>query len=110
MQRYRSDGSRAGTAFRVNTFFKTSHPANAALADGGFVVCWRAATGSGAALARCQRHNGLAQRVGSEFGVGAANPDQQAPSVAGLGSGGFVVTWADDDQDLDGLFGQRFSP
>jgi hypothetical protein len=109
-QRYRSDGSRVGNAFRVNTFFRTLRPAIAALNDGGFVVCWRATSGTGAGLARCQRHSDLAQRIGSEFGVGAAKPNQGAPSVAGLGGGGFVVTWADDDQDYDGIFGQRFNP
>jgi hypothetical protein len=81
-QRYRSDGSRAGNAFRVNTFSRTFRPAIAALTDGGFVVCWRADNGTSGTLARCQRHNGLAQRIGSEFGVGAAQPDQHLPSAA----------------------------
>jgi hypothetical protein len=113
-QRFRPDGTPAGTEFRANTFtaLNQTDPAVAGLSGGGFVVVWTSQfqDGNGAGVyGQLYRNDGTP--VGQEFRINTytAN-DQRRPAVAALGNGGFVVVWDSRDQDARGysVFGRRF--
>ena len=86
----------------------------AALADGGFVVCW-----PGEEI-YCQRHAANSQKV-SQFRVNKSNGFQDdSPAVAGLpdiaatsraaAPGGFVVVWREDEQNgTRAVYGQLYA-
>ena len=104
-----------GSEFRVNTTTANSqqNPTIAGLLDGGFVVTWMdsAKDGSGWGVFG-QRYNASGVASGAEFQVNTtAASNQQLPTVAALGDGGFVVTWMDDAKDGSfwGVYGQRYA-
>lgn len=118
-QRYRAVGTRVGGEFQVNTFTAIkqggqNNPSAAGLVDGGFVVVWVSWLQDGDRFGVYgQRYNSRGARVGSEFQVNTFTPDEQeAPSIAALGDGGFVVAWTSASQDgkSAGVYAQRFSP
>ena len=82
---------------------------------GGFVAVWydtsTAADGSGTAI-KGRLFGAAGTPLGAEFLVNSASSgNQQRPDVAILASGGFVVTWWDEDADGPGASGikaQRF--
>lgn len=105
-QAYTAEGKTQGTEFLVNTT-KTNrqdNPSIAALTDGGFVIAWSdfSATYGDTSLGaiRAQMYsldssNSIIKR-GPEFVVNTTTIDtQEAPSVASLADGGFVVSWQD---------------
>lgn len=115
-QLYSATGARVGSQFRINTF-KTNfqwRPSVVGLGNGGFVVTWTSyfdQDGSGGGVYG-QRYSATGVRVGGEFRVNTyTTNNQDRPSVAGLGNGGFVVTWNSYGQDGSngGVYGQRFS-
>lgn len=113
-QRYAGTGVPLGSEFRVNTHTANEQrfPSVAALSNGGFVVIWNSygqdRSGYGV---YGQRYSAKGAPVGGEFRVNKTTAgDQERPSVAALGGGDFVVTWASDDGSFKGIFGQRFSP
>jgi hypothetical protein len=108
-------GAKVGTEFKVNTYTTSnqSYPSVAALDNGGFVAVWHSEgqDGSGAGVYG-QRYSAAGARAGNEFKVNTTTlNNQDHPSVAGLGNGGFVVTWtsAGQDGDAGGIYGQRYS-
>ena len=114
-QLYSAAGAPVGSEFRVNTYttFNQDSPSIAGLSDGGFVVTWRSdrQDGSGDGVFG-QRYSAAGGVVGGEFRVNTTTANGQwAPSVAGLGNGGFVVTWTSCCQDGSsvGVYGQRYS-
>ncbi|GAA0603417.1 hypothetical protein GCM10009416_46320 [Craurococcus roseus] len=102
-----------GSEFRVNatTADYQSGPSVAAFADGGFVTAWTGRTADGTYDVFAQRFAADGRATDGEFGVNAtALGDQNAPSVAALPDGGFVVSWtgtgADGTRDI---FARRFA-
>ena len=82
----------------------------AALEDGGFVVTWSSYNqdGSGSGIYG-QRYDAAGNKVGSEFQINTyETQDQVLSSVAGLGDGGFVVTWDSYVGSDYGIYGQRY--
>jgi hypothetical protein len=115
-QRYNAAGAKAGAEFRVNTYKKgfQLNPSVAALSNGGFVVTWESWDGQDGSATGIygQRYSPAGAKVGVEFRVNTYKlSEQYEPSVAGLGNGGFVVTWASNNQDgsQGGVYGQRYS-
>jgi hypothetical protein len=115
-QRYSAAGSTAGSEFKVNTYTAgwQNRPSVAGLGGGGYVVTWSSWEQDGSEDGVYgQRYNATGAPVGGEFKVNTYTTDSQlAPSVAGLGGGGFVVTWSSWGQDGSeyGIYGQRYSP
>jgi Ca2+-binding RTX toxin-like protein len=115
-QRYDADGIPAGNEFTVNsTTPRAQEDASiAALADGGFVICWESPdsdlTGSRKGIF-AQRYDAAGARQGDEFQVNTTIAGvQDEPVVAGLEGGGFVVSWISSNQDGSGsgIYAQRF--
>lgn len=113
-------GTPIGADFAINvpSSAAQANPSAAKLAGGGFVVVWQDASptadGSGSGI-RYQIFTDSGVKVGSEGVANATTTGNQTrPSVAGLTTGGFVVTWSDASQsagDTSGLAvrGQRFT-
>ena len=106
-QRFGASGSPVGGEFQVNTFIGGAQraPAVAGLSDGGFVVLWQSFFLDGDQFGVFgQRFDASGNPVGGEFQVNTfTTDDQERPSVAALGGGGFVVTWQSFGQDGDGF-------
>ena len=97
----------------VNTSYgdQQNLPRMAALPDGGFVTVWQshAQDGSGwGVYGRVYGPDGVAR--GAEFKVAVTSLDhQQAPSVAVLADGSFVVAWqSNQDGSGGGIYVRRF--
>lgn len=112
---YRPDGTRKGPEFRVNRTIADSQgsPEIAALSNDGFVVVWSSLLQDGSENGVYgQRFRADGTRAGPEFKVNTRTINiQQAPAVAALAGGGFVVTWESWGQDGSGIgiYGQRYS-
>ncbi len=94
---YSHDGQRAGAEFDVPIFRDgNQHPVSVAgLEDGGFVVLfsdYREGFGVGAQL-RAQVFDSAGLAVGGQVKVASVSGGHQSGEVAGLASGGFVVTF-----------------
>jgi hypothetical protein len=102
-----------GSEFQVNTW-TTSAQGNAGVAadgSGGFVVVWQSYGQPGGHYfdVFAQRFAASGAALGGEFMVNTYTSGQQfAPRVA-MKDDGFVVVWAGEDGNYDGVFGQRFS-
>lgn len=121
LQRFNADGEAAGTEVRVNTYAAQNQVQAdvAALADGGFVVVWSSEHNLAPLMMGetsnvdifAQRFDADGNRQGSEHQVNIlAAGAQDAPVVAALADGGYVVSWHSDAQDGNGyeVFSQRF--
>ena len=100
--------------FRVNTYTANNQfrPSVARLSDGGFVVTWMSELQDVSSLYGVygQRYSAAGVPVGGEFRVNTTTSSATHPSVAGLGRGGFVVTWATNvDNGSDEVYGRRYS-
>src|SRR5262245_26414482 len=85
------------------------YPAVAALTNGGLVVTWQSAGGSGFGIYG-QRYDANGAAVGGEFRVNTTTSvEQRYSSVTGLIDGGFLVTWS-SSQDNNGwsAYAQRY--
>jgi len=96
-QRYDSSGAKAGGEMHVNSYTANYQfsPRVDTLSDGGFVVVWtsRGEDGSGDGVYG-QRYDASGNLAGGEFLVNVQTDyDQGQADVAGLSTGGFVVTW-----------------
>jgi Ca2+-binding RTX toxin-like protein len=94
-QRYAADGAAAGAQFVVNSSPSNEQPAVAALANGGFVVSWIGVNALAMGydiFARSFNAQGVA--TGEESVVNTITDGfQNAPMIAALVGGGFVVSW-----------------
>jgi large repetitive protein len=101
-RRYGAAGTPDGDAFRINDFTNAAdetRAAIAAVADGGFVVTWKAKSAGDTALGDIytKRFDGRGDlgRVGlAERRVTGRRDVSASPSVAVLPSSGIVVTWS----------------
>ncbi|GAB1584220.1 hypothetical protein PPNSA23_41630 [Phyllobacterium phragmitis] len=105
-QRYNSSGVKVGDEEQVNTYTLNdqSNPFVTSLADGGWVVAWQSNVEDGSVYGIYQqRYDSNGNKVGPETWVNTytAN-DQSAPSITGLESGGWVVSWQSQIQDGSG--------
>lgn len=101
-RRFDAAGQTLGGEFLVNTFTASRQeaPEIAALDSGGFVIAWSDSSRIGGDNSKdaikVQVFDGGGGRVGSESLVNVATAgNQQAPALAALDGGGFVVAWAD---------------
>ncbi len=119
-QRYDAAGRAVGQAFVVNatTAGVQDQVVVAALAGGGFVVCWRDASSFSAdtssSAIRAQMFNAAGARVGGELLVNTTTAGfETTPSVTALSGGGFVILWQDiapfASQDDDTVRAQIFN-
>lgn len=111
-QRYAADRTQVGREFPVNTPTQGRQP-NQTVAglSNGFVVTWDSLDSSNLGIFG-QRYHASGTPAGGRFQVNTYTFSQQSdPSVAGLGDGGFVVTWVSFHQNdgLRGVYCQRYS-
>jgi hypothetical protein len=115
-QRFASSGDRQGEEFQINTWTSNEqYRAEVSHAPaGGFVVVWESLTGAGDAYRGifARRYASSGQALDSEFLVNTSTSNKQRfPSLSHSASGEFVIVWNsyDQDGDLYGVFGQRYS-
>jgi len=110
-----ANGTKSGGEFPVNTYTTDSQfdPSVATLSNGKFVVSWRSNLQDGDRYGvYAQMFNADGTKSGGEFRVNTYTTlSQMNPSVAGLSTGTFVVTWSSDGQDGSayGIYGQIFT-
>jgi large repetitive protein len=109
-QRFKPDGSRAGSVFTLKS--QGGLGAVAGLANGGFVLTWKTSAGL-----FVQTFDAMATPTSGKLGVNnsAGQHSGSYPDVAGVSNGHFVVTWTDYQRtgstaETLGYFGQRYSP
>ncbi|MBK2124806.1 DUF4347 domain-containing protein, partial [Fangia hongkongensis] len=115
---YNADGTDEQAEFAVGATVGTDQDeaATVALTGGGYVIVWESRDNDGdvdGIYGQIYDANGATS--GSEFLVNTTTSDSQnAPSVAALDNGGFVVVWTSEGQDAGdstnetGIYGQRF--
>ncbi|MFG6439490.1 PKD domain-containing protein, partial [Roseateles sp. LKC17W] len=96
-----------GATFQVNTTTAgtQNEPAVAMFADGSFVVVWQdESTNDGSSYGVYgQRFDAAGNKVGAEFLVNERTiGGQYQAQVTALSTGGFVVTWYNDNYDVSG--------
>ncbi|MBV1865301.1 MAG: hypothetical protein KUG74_12845 [Rhodobacteraceae bacterium] len=107
-----------GTEFRASSFINTGNytwqvgSSVAGLADGGYVVAWtsQGQDGNGNGIFG-QYFNSKGTALGGEFQINTTwNLHQEAPSIAALDDGGFVVAWQSSGGSGVGysIIGQRY--
>lgn len=119
-QVYNAAGTPSGAEFQVNTAAARNQldATVTTLADGGFVVMWRADLGVWGSDPDFgifgQRYDSTGAAVGTEFHVNTTTQGEQAsPEVVALEDGGFVAIWASSQETTQGyedagLYLQRF--
>ncbi len=119
-QIFHADGVPVGQEFRLNTETASDQQDVdiTALKGGGFVATWTSAFQDGGENGFYglfgQKFHADGSLDGSEFQVNSyTNWDQQYASVSALDDGGFVVSWASNDNDRDwdgyGVYARMFS-
>ncbi|HET7675490.1 MAG TPA: Ig-like domain-containing protein [Gammaproteobacteria bacterium] len=116
VQRYRADGTPAGSEFQVNTYTSGTQEAPAVAMDaaGSFVVAWEddgGEDGDGGGIFM-RRYKADGTPAGSELQVNTyTSGNQQGPAVAMDAAGDFAVAWEDyggEDGGGHGIFMQRY--
>ena len=112
-QRFDAAGAKVGGELLVNSAATGDQARSAAagLAGGGFVVTWQHATGDAAGSGvKAQLFDAAGGKAGGEFLVNMTTAGaQDAPNVAALAGGGFLVTWNDSQAgNLWSVRGQIF--
>ncbi|HMQ06166.1 MAG TPA: hypothetical protein PKC30_02640 [Saprospiraceae bacterium] len=114
-QRYNNVGALAGTEFQVNSFTEGNQRRSAVAMndDGSFVIAWdsNGQDGSGNGV-YAQRFDNMGVAVDPEFRVNTYTVgNQDFASIAGDGSGNFIVVWQSFGQDGSGygIYAQRFN-
>lgn len=113
-QQFKSDGTKIGSEFPVNSFTANDQERPAVVMDpsGGFTVTWESDGQDGSAEGIYgQRFTSGGHYLGSEFQVNTyTTNDQRTPAVAVDASGDVLVAWSSDGQDgsLWGVHAQRY--
>jgi Ca2+-binding RTX toxin-like protein len=104
-QVFKSDGSKIGAEFLVNTTFYNWQwqPTITALADGRFVIAWTDESRSGGdpsgRAVRAQIFNSNGSKASAELLVNTTITDNQwEPTITALSDGRFVVAWRDNSE------------
>lgn len=100
-QIFTSAGAKVGSEFLVNTSTTGDQvvPVAASLQTGGFVVVWQDLSNYSV---HGQVFDSSGAKVGSELTISPSGHSSEAPSVATLANGDFVVSWTNDDTFADG--------
>jgi hypothetical protein len=109
-QRFNFVGAPIGGEFRVDTFTTSAgNPAIAYDSAGDFLVAWDSEDGDGRGIF-ARKFAGSGGPLTAAFQVNTfTTANQEYPAVGGAGTG-FVVAWASYGQeDLSGVYAQRFS-
>jgi Ca2+-binding RTX toxin-like protein len=111
-QRYAADGSKVGSETRINTTTAGSQHdvAIATLASGGYVITWASPDGSNDGV-YAQRFAADGSALGGETRINTTTADlQQAPAIAAMPDGGYIITWHSYNQDGSsyGIYAQRY--
>jgi len=105
-RRYDAASGTFSDTFLINTTTSGAQyePQVATLADGGFIVVWRSDSQDGSSAGVYgQRYDAAGVKAGGEFLINeTTNGGQYQPAVTGLSTGGFVVSWYNDNYDLSG--------
>lgn len=106
-QRYNANGTKSGAEMLVPTTTTNSQFQShvASLTDGGWVVSWssNASDSDTGSQIRFQAYNADGTKQGVEMQANTTSPGEQSTSsVTGLTTGGWVVTWQGEDDDLSG--------
>jgi len=111
-QRYDVAGNSMGGETLITTTPNSQHfPAIAALSDGGYVVTWQSPSPGGSDYDICSRRYDLGGNgIGGETRVNTDTAGiQEAPAIAALTDGGYVVAWYSSDQGYSkGIYAQRY--
>jgi Ca2+-binding RTX toxin-like protein len=106
-QMFDASGARVGGEFLVNTQTASDQnsPTITGLSGGGFVVTWDDWSGTlgdaSSYSVKAQMFDAAGARVGGEFLVNTQTANSQSsPTITGLSTGGFVVTWSDQSRTL----------
>jgi large repetitive protein len=106
-QRFKDNGAKAGSEFRVNTQTANNQQNSGvgALSDGGFVIAWRHRL-----AVHAQRFDAAGRRISGEFIVDTGNTVSSTDTVgvAGLGNGGFAIAWRAHDGQRS-IYGRRYN-
>ena len=101
-QLFDADGNKLGAEFLVNTITATSQDSVAVttLESGAFVITWRDSShldgDTSKDAIKAQTFDATGAKVGGEVLVNTVTQDsQQAPVIAALDTGGYVISWAD---------------
>lgn len=113
-QCYRKNNT-VGSEFRANSYttIDQNYPSIAGLTDGGFVIAWTSSQQDGSTDGvYLQRFTSNAEAYGSEERVNTYTLSyQEMSSIAGLSSGGYVITWMSKNEDGSGygIFAQHYT-
>jgi len=101
-------GNKVGDGFQINTQTKgtQSTPSVVGLNNGGFVVTWYDESGTlgdnSNTSIKAQIFDSFGAKVGEEFLVNTQTAfTQQAPDIAALSDGSFIITWEDYSRTFD---------
>lgn len=113
-RRYGGDGIERGGEFQLNTYTPENQfvPRIAMDNFGNFAIAWesKGQDGSGYGV-YCRRYNSEGVSQGDEFQVNTTTVEvQNDPSIAMAADGDFIIVWASNDENLVGIYGQRFDP
>jgi VCBS repeat-containing protein len=103
---YANNGTTIGVEFKINTTAAGDqlYSSVSDLADGGFIVTWTGADGSGLGVYG-QRYAADGSAVGGEFRINNnIGGDQWLPEVVGLSDGSFVTVWRNSQGGGDEIF------
>jgi hypothetical protein len=111
-QRYAASGAALGAEFQVNVYTTNDQYAAAVAMDAGgrFVVVWSSIGQDGDSYGVFgRRYDATGGAVGGEFQVNSYTTlGQSRPAIAMNATGSFVVVYAGQDADSDGIVGQRY--
>jgi len=113
-QRFNTDGSKAGSEFKVNTYTTNSqiNPATGIASDGSFVISWQGEGSGDTNGIFAQKYNSDGSTNGSEFKVNTYTAGKQERTSIAVGSDGrFVISWKSEGQDGDlyGIYAQKYN-
>ncbi|MHC4899842.1 MAG: Ig-like domain-containing protein, partial [Planctomycetota bacterium] len=108
-QRYDVNGDPTGSEFTIHTTSGNLRDPVVEMADdGSFVVVWQGADADKKGIFG-QRFDNTGTAVGGEFLVNTdTTGDQKTPAIAMADDSSFIVAWAGQDVDGNGIFAQRY--
>jgi hypothetical protein len=110
-RRFDADGVAAGPEQRVDTSGSRRLPAVAGLADGGYVIASMTQLDIAGPTNEVymDRFSADGTATGAETRVSEDSVNSANPAIAGLGGGGFVVTWLTSGSDGTQVVAQQFT-
>ena len=115
-QRYKNDGTKNGSEFKVNTYITSDQtkPSVSMRNNGDFFITWGSRNQDGSNYGIFgQRYTSTGLTNGIEFQVNSYTTGNQVlPSVALDNDGDFVITWSGPgtgDNGIEGVFLRRYT-